>query len=201
MAYRSSPTATIPSHSEGNWQGDPAAESRGDVPRRGMTLYAVPPPSSPVLRVARGDVGPPSDPFALPGWERAGADGTFGNRFDDPGKGDSLAEETRFRVVYAATQRAGAFAEKIAHFRPGLEALAAVRTIRGATGELQPLTGAVPARWRQVRGVGRLCLDPALRFIDVVHPDTLAEMHAHFASLAVALGHREIDLSTITSGD
>ncbi|HEY7908989.1 MAG TPA: hypothetical protein VIC60_08935, partial [Thermomicrobiales bacterium] len=68
-------------------------------------------------------------------------------------------------------------------------------------GEPQPLTGAVPARWRQLRGVGQLLLDPALRFVDVAHPDTLAEMRIHFASLAVDLGHRDVDLSTMTSGD
>ncbi len=166
-----------------------------------MTLYAVPPPSSPVFRVVRGGAGPPSDPFAPPGWERAGADGTFGNRFDDPGTADSLAEETRFRVVYAATQRAGAFAETIAPFRPDLPALAALRTIHGGASEPQPLTGVVPVRWQQRRGIGRLLLDSALRFVDGAHPDTLAAMRATFARLAVDRGHRDIDVSTVTSGD
>jgi len=166
-----------------------------------MTLHAVPPPASPLFRVARGDEGPPVDPFFPPSWERVDADGTFGNRFDDPGKADGIPEEERFRVIYAATQRDGAFAETIAHFRPDLEALAALRAIRGATGEPQPLVGAIPARWRQLRGVGRLLLDPALRFIDVAHPDTLSEMRTHFASLAVDLSHRDIDLSAMTSGD
>ncbi len=165
-----------------------------------MTLHAVPPPSSPIFRVARGEDGPPVDPFFPPSWERADADSTFGNRFDDPGKADGIPEEERFRVIYAATQRDGAFAETIAHFRPDLEAVAAMHAIRGATGEPQPLTGAVPARWRQLRGVGRLLLDPALRFVDVAHPDTLSEMRAHFASLAVDLGHRDVDLSSMISG-
>jgi hypothetical protein len=74
-----------------------------------MTLHAVPPPASPIFRVARGDDGPPTDPFAPPPWERADADGTFGNRFDDPGQADGIPEEERFRVVYVATQREGAF--------------------------------------------------------------------------------------------
>jgi hypothetical protein len=166
-----------------------------------MTLHAVPPPTSPIFRVARGDNGPPVNPFASSPWERADADGTFGNRFDDPGQADGIPEEGRFRIVYAATQREGAFAETIAHFRPDLEALAVLRAIRGAPGEPQPLTGAVPAQWRQVRGVGRLLLDPALRFVDVAHPDTLAAMRTHFAAVALDLGHRDVDLSTITSGD
>jgi hypothetical protein len=49
--------------------------------------------------------------------------------------------------------------------------------------------------------VGRLLLDPALRFVDVAYPDTLAAVRTHFAPLAVDLGHRDVDLSTITSGD
>ncbi len=140
-----------------------------------MTLHAVPPPPSPIFRVARGDNGPPVDPFLPPPWERADVDGTFGSRFDDPGKADGVPEEARFRVLYAATQRDGAFAETIAHFRPDLAAVAAVGAIRGATGEPQPLTGVVPTQWRQLRGVGRLLLDPVLWFVDVAHPDTLAD--------------------------
>lgn len=166
-----------------------------------MTLHVVPPPLSPLFRVARGDDGPPADPFAPSPWARADADGTFGNRFDDPGKADGIPEEKRFRIVYAATQRDGAFAETIAHFRPDLAVLAALGAIRGAMGEPQPLVGVVPARWRQVRGVGRLLLAPALRFVEVADPDTLAELRTHFARLAADLGHRDVDLSTVTSGD
>jgi hypothetical protein len=166
-----------------------------------MTLHAVPPPASPVFRVARGDDGPPADPFVPPSRARTDADGTCGNRFDDPGQAEGIPEEERFRVIYAATQREGAFAETIAHFRPDLAAMAALGAIRGAPGEPQPLTGSVPARWRQLRGVGLLLLDPSLRFVDVAHPDTLAEMRTHLAALAIDLGHRDVDLSAITSGD
>lgn len=165
-----------------------------------MTLHSVPPPSFPVFRVARGDNGPPTDAFAPPGWDRVGADDTFGNRFDDPGAADDLPEAARFRVVYAATQRAGAFAETIAHFRPDLQALAALAAISGGAGEPQPLAGVVPATWRRMRGVGRLLLDPALRFVDIAHPDTLAELRARFARLATDLGHPDLDLSAVTSG-
>ncbi len=152
-----------------------------------MTLYAAPSPPAPVFRVARGGAGPLSDPFAPPGWERAGADGAFGNRFDDPSKVDGRPDEARFRMIYAATQREAAFAETIAHFRPDLPALAALRAIHGGASEPQPLTGVVPARWQQLRGIGRLLLDSAMR--------------ATFARLAVDRGHRDIDVSTVTSGD
>jgi len=97
-------------------------------------------------------------------------------------------EEARFRVVYAATQRAAAFAETIASFRPDLLALAALRTIHGGASESQPLTGVVPVRWQQLRGIGRLLLDSALRVVDVAHPDTFAEMRATFARLASMVG-------------
>jgi len=166
-----------------------------------MSLYAAPSPPAPVFRVARGDAGPPSDPFAPPGWERAGADGAFGNRFEVPSKVDDRPDEARFRMIYAATQREAAFAETIAPFRPDLPALAALRTIHGGASEPQPLTDVVPMRWQQLRGIGRLLLDSALRFVDVAHPDTLAEMRATFARLAVDRGHRDIDVSTVTSGD
>ncbi len=166
-----------------------------------MTLYAAPSPPVPVFRVARGEAGPPSDPFASPGWERVGPDGTFGNRFDDPSKVDGRPDEARFRMIYAATQREAAFAETIAHFRPDLPALAALSAIHGGASEPQPLTGVVPVRWQQLRGIGRLLLDSALRFVDVAHPDTLAEMRATFARLAGDLGHRDIAVSTLTSGD
>ncbi len=167
-----------------------------------MTLHWVPPPPSPLVRVARGDAGPPSDPFAPPTWERADVDGTFGNRFDDPGKEDGIPEAAQFRVVYAATQREGAFAETIAHFRPDLEALAALARIADdAPMGKRPLVGTIPARWRQIRGVGRIVLDPALRFVDVTHPDTLAEIRATFAGFAAESGYRDIDLSAVTSGD
>ena len=163
-----------------------------------MTLHAVPPPVSPVFRVARGNDAPPLDAFAPPAWGRAAADGTFGNRFDDPGKADGIPDGSRFRVLYCATQREGAFAETIAHFRPDLAALAALDGIAGEAGEQRPAAGMVPARWRRVRGVGEMRLDPALRFADVAHPDTLAELRVAFARLAAALGYSDFDLSTVT---
>jgi len=60
------------------------------------------------------------------------------------------------------------------------------------------VVGAVPARWRQVRGVGQIRLDPALRFVDVAHPDSLTELRGAFARLAVELGYTDFNLSTVT---
>ncbi len=45
-------------------------------------------------------------------WSYAAAiDGTFGNRYDDP--------DASYRVLYASSQRIGAFLETLARFRPG----------------------------------------------------------------------------------
>jgi hypothetical protein len=49
------------------------------------------------------------DPWAVPDWALAGADGQFGNRFDDP--------DATYRVLYASSQRLGCFLETLARFR------------------------------------------------------------------------------------
>jgi hypothetical protein len=67
------------------------------------------------LEVARPDgplfrLGRLPDAWAWPDWAYAGEDGTFGNRFDDPA--------AEYRVLYASTQRVGAFLETLARLRP-----------------------------------------------------------------------------------
>ncbi len=57
--------------------------------------YVGPPEGERVFRVSRG-----FDVFAPPDWSWAQGDGTFGNRFDDPGKYRGIPEEDRFRVIY-----------------------------------------------------------------------------------------------------
>jgi hypothetical protein len=88
--------------------------------------YVGPPEGRRVYRVCRG-----FDVFAPPDWSWAHEDGTFGNRFDDPGKYRGIPEEDRFRVVYCATQRAGAFGETIARFRRSPRLVEGLRTIEG----------------------------------------------------------------------
>jgi hypothetical protein len=77
-------------------------------------LSVVTPPEL-VYRVGRG-----FDAFAPPDWAYALPDGTFGNRFDDPSAERDVPEGERYRVVYCATERAGAFGETIARFRPSV---------------------------------------------------------------------------------
>jgi len=57
-----------------------------------------------ILRIGRRP-----DQQRPPDWSLAGADGTFGNRFDDP--------DGTYRVLYASSQRFGGFLETLACFR------------------------------------------------------------------------------------
>lgn len=85
-------------------------------------LASVSPPGGGVYRVARRT----TEPFAPPEWSYADpTTGTFGNRFDDPGR-TGVAGEDRFRVVSAATSRIAAFGEVLAHLRPPLGLVAEI---------------------------------------------------------------------------
>lgn len=95
-------------------------------------------PSSPVADAPLPTMGPPEavyrvgrglDTFAPPDWAYALPDGTFGNRFDDPSAKRGVPEEERYRMVYCATERAGAFGETIARFRPSVRLLAGLEEV------------------------------------------------------------------------
>jgi len=66
-----------------------------------MSAFAAVRPDGPLYRLAREP-----DPWAWPAWSHAGPDGTFGNRWDDP--------DGSYRVLYASSQRLGAFVETLA---------------------------------------------------------------------------------------
>lgn len=96
-----------------------------------------------VFRVAKGD-----DPWRFTPWEYAKADRLFDGRFDDP--------EGEYRVLYACSQRLGAFMEALAPFRSdeALEAeLAEVELDGEESGER-----AVPLEWVGRRSVGAATL-------------------------------------------
>jgi len=67
----------------------------------------------------------------------AGPDGTFGNRFDDPG--------ATYRVLYASSQRLGCFLETLARFRIDLKLAAELAEIQGDADHLPQ--GEVPVEW------------------------------------------------------
>jgi len=96
-------------------------------------------PPAPLYRVGRKP-----DAWQPPDWSRAHADGTFGNRFDDP--------EGYYRVLYAASQRLSCFLETLARFRRDPSLIAELREISGPDDFLPP--GRVPADWCESRVIG-----------------------------------------------
>ncbi len=155
----------------------------------GSQLVVVGPPRGPVFRVARG-----LDPFEPPDWRYVG-----GNRFDDPRCGEEDVDTTGcFRVLYAATQRAGAYGETIARYRTDFALLAGLDGIdddEPPDPRLQP--GVVPADYRLQRRLGKARLDARLRFVDIHAPETVQALRPVLAKVAHDLGLSDVDFSTI----
>lgn len=143
-------------------------------------------PRSPVYRVGRMP-----RPLTPPHWAYALADGTFGNRFDDPSARRGMPPEQRFRVLYLATTRASAFGETIARHRPDLESLARA----GMSTWPRPV---VSAAWRQARRLGITVLTTPLPFVDITAAATLVVLRAALAAVALESGLPDIDLSAAT---
>jgi hypothetical protein len=145
------------------------------------------------LEVARPDgplfrLGRLPDAWAWPDWAYAGEDGTFGNRFDDP-----VGE---YRVLYASTQRLGAFLETLARFRPDPAIVAEQvsgdpRDQAFGTGP----AGVVPARWLESRVLGVARCDTA--FADIGHARSLAALREALAASVVRHGLDDLDAAAI----
>jgi len=148
-----------------------------------------------VYRVGRGD-----DAFAPPPWEYAFEDGTFNNRYDDPRADRGVPKGERFRVIYCATRRAGAYGETMAPYRKSLSLLASLREID----DDEPLGrelegGVVPNDFLSRRLLGKTRLSEELRFADVGDGETFTILRAELAPWLVRLGLEDFDLSAITS--
>lgn len=167
-----------------------------------MGDYAtIAPPSHGLYRIARRQAGP----FDPADWNYAGEDGTFGNRFDDPRS--ELPEDQRFRMIYCASDRRGAFGETLARFRPrfGLDSkLAAInddelleRSFGGAVDPEDRSRGLVGADWRRQRVMGHTVLEPGLRFVDLTAVRTIQQLREELGSLLHALGLHDFDQSSI----
>jgi hypothetical protein len=163
-------------------------------------------PGDGLYRIARG----PEEPFALPDWDRAANDGTFGNRFDDPGGIHGIPPENRFRVLYCATQREAAFAEVISRFRqrPGLTAILSQieddeetveETLRGAIDPDFPDHSLLEGDWLQRRRIGHTRIASLEDVVDISHADSLAHLNEVLAPLLASLKIDQLDLSSITS--
>lgn len=122
------------------------------------------------------------DPLAWAPWDAIG-DG----RFDDP--------QRRFRVLYAAGRRQGAFIETLARFRPSLEFLARAGDV---TGSDEPLPAPVlPVDWYRKRGVGRLRILPGQRWLDLRAPETREVLRVELARTLVELGLPDLDVAGV----
>ena len=157
--------------------------------------YVGPPDGGMVYRVARS-----FDVFAPPDWSWAEQDGTFGNRFDDPGAYRGVHEPDRFRVIYCATQRAGAFGETIARYRKTVRLPSALDEIVDEDPVDPELAGGIlPTEWRLERRVGSTNLDDDLLFVDFTAPQTFQALPEELAGWLWRFGLKGFDLSTITS--
>ena len=108
-------------------------------------------------------------------------------RFDDPLR--------QYRVLYAATPRAGCFAETLAAFRPSLASMAAERAVLNAAEP--PRSAHVPAAWWRNRLVGKFTLGSG-RWLDLRALATFQVLRDAFAELALSLGLADVDLSVAT---
>jgi hypothetical protein len=110
------------------------------------------------------------DPWAWPDWSHAAADGTFGNRYDDP--------QSVYRVLYASSDRLGAFVEVLARFRPDPHVVRGLREIRGDDARaLAP--GELDASWLERRRLGEALVRG--RFADIGHSRSLARLRRDLA--------------------
>jgi len=104
----------------------------------------------------------------------------------------------RYRVVYASTDRAGAFGETIARYRPDLALLQELKDIDDDE-PLEPWLegGVVPADYRLQRRLGETILDPSLRFVDVFDARAVQALRPALSPIARRLGLPDVDLSTV----
>ena len=131
-------------------------------------------------------MGRAPDPWVWPDWANAAADGTFGNRWDDPGGA--------YRVLYAASERLGALVEVLARFRPDPHVAQALDAIEGDDeGALPP--GHLEASWLARRRMGEARVEG--RFADVGHSESLARLRGDLARRIVHHGIPDLDASAI----
>jgi hypothetical protein len=169
-------------------------------------LVAVGPPQAEIFRIGwRGD------PLSPPSWDLASAaDGTSGNRFDDPSAAEGRPAKDRFRCLDCGTTEDAAFGETLAKKRVSISVLATLAPIdddepvdtelAGAAIDMADPTrprGLVTAEWQSRRQIGRTTLRPDLRFADVGARQSCQYLRYALATIADALGIDEVDSSTM----
>jgi hypothetical protein len=124
-------------------------------------------------------------------------DGTFGNRFDDPGALRGIPQEERFRTVYCATRSVAAFGETISRFRPSLKLLAQLESIDDAEPWDSKTLGVIPSEWRLSRHLGISHIDYSALFVDLDAAESAQFLRESLASVAVELGYSDVDLGVL----
>jgi hypothetical protein len=157
-------------------------------------LVGVPAPTLRVYRLTRLGI----DPFEAAPWEYVGSD-----RFDDP--------DHAYRVIYCASERAGAFGETLARFRrsmPLLDLMAEVDDVETLDEALEGLIdpadtqrGIVPADWRFKRQLGVTLLGPSLQFAEIAAAESIDHLRTALAPIASKNGLRDVDISTVLGSD
>jgi hypothetical protein len=140
-----------------------------------------------VYRIARAP-----DPWTWPEWGYANSDNTFDNRWDDA--------EGSYRVLYASSQRAGAFVETLARFRLDVDLVAELNEITADDPADAPIpAGTVPHDWPEGRLIGKAVLKGD--FADVTHPKSLTYLRTVLAKTLRERGLTDLDAGTIRTTD
>lgn len=132
-------------------------------------------------------IGRKPDPWQPPDWSYAQADGTFGNRFDDP--------LGYYRVLYASSQPVSCFIETLARFRPDLTLLSELSEMEGED-DFVPL-GTVPREWCEGRMIGKA--EAQGEYADIYASVWIAYLRAKLADECLRLGLQDLDASVIQS--
>ena len=106
-----------------------------------------------------------------------------GNRFDVLGA----------RVLYAATEPEGSYAETLASFRPKASLLAKM----AAYAPTQASSGTVPAEWRRKRTITQLQPLGALPFLDIEATATHTHLTSAMADVLAAFNVNNLDVARV----
>jgi hypothetical protein len=142
-------------------------------------------PSTELFRLGRAP-----NPWDWNDWANADADGTFGNRWDDP--------ESKYRVLYGCSQRLGSFMETLGRFPRDPKVQSELEIIELEPGEDD---SALPpghlrlADWLEKRLMGRAKV--AGNFAAVGRSRSLTYLHNRLSNSIGDYGLREIDGAAI----
>lgn len=145
-------------------------------------------PTSPVYRVGRAP-----DPLAWIHWEYHGK-----GRFDGPRRAG------RFRTMYFAERRLGAFIEVLADFRLDFDALKQLDELPdGDYGDDIPRDsfGRVPADWHQKRRIATALFGPDQKWLDLQAVETIQALREILHASLAKMRYRDLDFGDVLGRD